>query len=58
MAIAIRDTAPIQGKQAEELEELFYGDLRTNGKIRKDLLDATLAPETLEALRHLEMSTR
>jgi hypothetical protein len=58
MAIAIRDTDPIQGEQAEELFELFYGEVRTTGKIRMDQLDATLSPKAIEAIRQLKASVR
>ncbi len=57
MAIAIRDTAPIQGEQAEELFELFYGEAPATGKIRLDRLDATLSPKALEAIRRLKNPT-
>jgi len=58
MAIAIRDTAPIEGEQAEELFDLFYGDARSTEKIRIDRLDATLSPEALEAIRRLNTTVR
>lgn len=58
MAIAIQDTAPIQGEQAEELFELFYADAPDTGKVRLDRLDATLSPEAIEAIRRLKSSTR
>ncbi len=54
MAIAIRDTAPIEGEQAEELFELFYGEARSTEKIRLDRLDATLSPKAFEAIRRLK----
>lgn len=57
MSIAIRDTAPIQGEQAEELFGLFYGEAPATGKIRLDRLDATLSPKALEAIRRLKTST-
>jgi hypothetical protein len=58
MAIAIQDTAPIQGEQAEELFELFYAEAPATGRIRLDRLDATLSPEAIEAIRRLKSSTR
>lgn len=58
MAIAIRDTAPIEGEQAEELFELFYGEARSTEKIRIERLDATLSPEALEAIRRLKTAVR
>ncbi|HXP91353.1 MAG TPA: hypothetical protein VN931_10535 [Fibrobacteria bacterium] len=58
MAIAIRDTAPIQGEQAEDLFDLFYGEDAAKGKIRLDRLDATLLPEALEAIRRLKTQDR
>lgn len=57
MAIAIRDTDPIQGEQAEELFEFFYGEVRTTGKVRMDQLDATLSPKALEAIRSINASS-
>ena len=58
MAIEIRDTAPIQGEQAEELFELFYGEVPASGKVRLDRLDTTLSPKAIEAIRQLKNSPR
>ncbi len=58
MAIAIRDTDPIQGEQADALFELFYGEVHTTGRIREDQLDATLSRAAMEAIEALKMADR
>lgn len=62
MATPIRDTDPICGKQAEELEELLFRPIPGFGPLQIKRLDARLPPEAIEILRNMpspeQMSTR
>lgn len=53
MALAIRDTAPIRGAQAEALREMLFREAPKTGKLVPKRLDARLSQAAIDLIRRL-----